>query len=385
MGFFPFVSVGSEVRWTAASSPYHVTADVTIPDGTTLVVEPGASIYFDLDTQLTINGKAQIIGTPTMRIQFSPVPGAPFVPDPAGNGSLPDGPPKWDGIRIVDSMDPDNRIAHVDIGHAQDSNGSIGIIRSQCVVDDVSFHGTHIRLFYTEDSSIILENSRFPDVFGPGEQADELGLDNVSEQVKGVGEPPLGGRYIIRNNSFGTTKGHNDVVDVDSGRRPDPIVQVIGNRFAQTGDEHIDLGGDVYVAGNLFHRVLKDDETSDRGYANGISTGDAGSGTTIAVARNIFWDVDHAINLKQDTATIFEHNTAYLVHPDFDDRFGNPSVGSVVNLYIPTDTGPTPGDGAYLDSNVFAELPSIFGGADLPRCTRDAAGDAPHALRPGDG
>ena len=65
----------------------------------------------------------------------------------------------------------------------------------------------------------------------------------------------------------------------------------------QTGDEHVDLGGDAYVAGNIFHRVLKDDETSDRGYANGISTGDAGSGTTIAVARNIFWDVDHAINL----------------------------------------------------------------------------------------
>ena len=75
-----------------------------------------------------------------MRIQFSPVPGAPYVPDPAGNGSLPDGPPKSDGIKIIDSMDPANRIAHLDIGHAQDSAGSIGIIRSQCVVDDVRFY-----------------------------------------------------------------------------------------------------------------------------------------------------------------------------------------------------------------------------------------------------
>ncbi|YCM42810.1 lamin tail domain-containing protein [Verrucomicrobiaceae bacterium 227] len=368
MGYYPAGANagGSEVRWSAASGPYHVTGDVTIPDGTTFVIEPGTSVYFDLDTQITVNGKAQIVGTPEMRIQFSPVPGAPFVSDPAGNGSLPDGPPKWDGIRIIDSMDPDNRIAHIDVGHAQDTNGSIGIIRSQCVVDDVSFHGTHIRIFYTEDSSIILENSRFPDVFGPTEQADALGLDNVSEQVKGVGAPPIGGRYIIRNNSFGTTKGHNDVIDVDSGRLPDPIVQIIGNTFRQTGDEHIDLGGDAYVAGNVFHRVFKDDETSDRGYANGISTGDAGSGTTIAVARNIFWDVDHAINLKRDTSTIFENNSIYKIHPDFDDRFDNPSVGGVINLFIPTDIGPTPGDGAYLDSNIFVDLPRFFSGADLP-------------------
>ena len=368
LGFYPSGTIagGNEVRWSAASGPYHVTGDMEIPEGTTFIIEPGTSVYFDQDTQITVNGKAQIVGTPEMRIQFSPVPGAPFVANPAGNGSLPDGPPKWDGIRIVDSMDPDNRIAHIDVGHAQDNNGSIGIIRSQCVVDDVTFHGTHIRIFYTEDSSIILENSRFPDVFGPTEQADALGLDNVSEQVKGVGAPPSGGRYIIRNNFFGTTKGHNDVIDVDSGRLPDPIVQIIGNHFRQTGDEHIDLGGDAYVAGNFFHRVFKDDETSDRGYANGISTGDAGSGTTIAVARNIFWDVDHAINLKRDTSTIFENNSIYKIHPDFNDRFDNPSVGGVVNLFIPTDIGPTPGDGAYLDSNIFVDLPRFFSGADQP-------------------
>jgi hypothetical protein len=251
------------------------------------------------------------------------------------------------------------------------------------VVDDVSFLGTHIRIFYTEDSSIILENSRFPDVFGPDEQADALGLDNVSEQVKGVGAPPVGGRYIIRNNSFGTTKGHNDVIDVDSGRLPNPIVQIIGNTFRQTGDEHLDLGGDVYVSGNLFHRVFKDDETSDRGYSNGISTGDAGSGTTIAVSRNIFWDIDHAINLKRDTSTIFENNSIYKVHPDFDDRFGNPSVGGVVNLFIPTDIGPTPGDGAYLDSNIFVDLPRFFSGADSPVIgSRRSRSTAPFTIPP---
>ena len=370
LGFYPYTPTeGAEVRWSARSGPYHVIDDVTIPEGTALVIEPGTSVYFDEDKKITINGISRIVGTPTSRIQFSAEPGAAFVPDSAGNGSLPDAPPKSEGIKIIDSMDPNNRIAHIDIGHAQDREGAIGIIRSQCVIDDVRFYGTKIRILYTSDASIILENCRFPDVFAPDEKADELGLDNISEQVKGEGEIPDGGRYIIRNNTFGITKGHNDVVDVDSGRRPGPIVQIIGNTFTNTGDEHIDLGGDVYVAGNVFRNVFKDDETSDRGYANAISTGDAGSGTTIVVARNIFWDVDHCINLKVDTATVFENNTVYKIHPDFDDRFDNPSVASVVNLFIPTDTDEdaTQGDAAYVAGNILMDVPRVFSGADDAR------------------
>ena len=370
LGYFPYnPTVGVEVRWSASGGPYHVIDDVTIPAGTALVIEPGTSVYFAEDKKITINGISRIVGTPTRRIQFSPVPGAPFVPDSAGNGSLPDAPPKSEGIKIVDSMDPNNRIAHIDIGHAQDREGAIGIISSQCVIDDVRFYGTKVRILYTSDASIILENCKFPDVFQPDEKADELGLDNISEQVKGEGEIPEGGRYIIRNNIFGITKGHNDVVDVDSGRRPGPIVQIIGNTFTNTGDEHIDLGGDVYVADNVFRNVFKDDETSDRGYANAISTGDAGNGTTIVVARNIFWDVDHCINLKIDTATVFENNTVYKVHPDFNDRFDNPSVSSVVNLFIPTDTDEeaTQGDAAFVGGNILMDIPRVFSGADDSR------------------
>ncbi|NIP94235.1 MAG: hypothetical protein GWO24_12580, partial [Akkermansiaceae bacterium] len=238
-----------------------------------------------------VRGTVQVEGTGAMRIQLSSVPGAPHGPDPA-SGGLPDGPPKWAGIKIIDSMDPSNRIAHVDIRNAQDGEGSIGILRSQCVIDDVTFSGTHIRMIYTDDASVIIENSIFPDMFAPNEQAAALGLDNISEHIKGDGTIPDGGRYIIRNNRFGTNKGHNDVVDVVSGRRPGPIVQIIGNYFEGTRDEELDLGGDVYIARNVFTNVVKDNETSDRGYANAISTGDAGSDTTVVVARNIFWDVD---------------------------------------------------------------------------------------------
>lgn len=370
IGVYPYDPIfdgggaGAEVRWTAAGGPYRVTADVTIPSGVTFVIEPGTSIYYNPGRRIEVKGTAQIIGSPEMRIQMSQVPGSALVADPASAG-LPNSSPKWDGFKIVDSMDPDNRIAYVDVHNAQDTEGAIGIIRSQCVVDNVTFSGTHIRMFYTDTSSVILENSTFPDMFGPTEQAAALGLDNVSEHVKGVGNTPTGGRYIIRNNVFGTNKGHNDVVDVESARRPAPILQVIGNLFLGSRDEELDLGGDVSIEGNFFHSVVKDDQTSDRGYANGISTGDGGTGTTISVARNVFWDVDHAINLKRDTATIFEHNTVYKVHPDFIDSFNNPNIGSVINFYVPGDSGPTAGDGAYAAGNILVDLPRLFGNADL--------------------
>ncbi|MBL49807.1 MAG: hypothetical protein CMP28_12775 [Roseibacillus sp.] len=358
-----FDGAGSEIRWLAANGPYRVTEDATVPSGNNLVIEAGTNVYFEPGTRLTINGSVRIEGTPTSRVQLTSVPGAPYEEDPASDG-LPDGPPKWDGIKIVDSMDPANRIAHIDIRNAQHREGSIGIIRSQCVIDDVRFSGTHIRMIYTDDASVIIENSIFPDMFAPNEQAAALGLDNISEHIKGEGEIPSEGRYIIRNNRFGTNKGHNDVVDVLSGRRPGPIVQILNNYFEGARDEELDLGGDIYIAGNVFTNIFKDDETSDRGYANGISTGDGFENTTNMLARNIFWDVDHAINLKNGATTIFEYNTVYKVHPDFIDTFDNPNIGSVINLFVPGDSSPTPGGGAYAAGNIFSDIPRIFSNAD---------------------
>ena len=66
--------------------------------------------------------------------------------------------------------------------------------------------------------SWIISNSIFPNVFAEDEHADQLGLDNVSELIKSVGATPAGGRFIVTNNVFGTNSGHNDVIDVDSGR-----------------------------------------------------------------------------------------------------------------------------------------------------------------------
>ena len=336
-----------ETRWPAAQGPYQVRGQVVVPAGSRLVIEPGTTVYFEQAAELLVRGTLVAEGQEYARIRFSGVPGAPFVPDrPAGRPGLPDGPPHWKGIHFVDSTSADNRVASADIEYAQDNDGSIGVKRSSVQVDDVTFRGTHLRMVYGEDASLAVRNSTFPDMFAPGENPESLGLDNLAEPIKIIGRTPVGGQLVIDGNTFGMNKGHNDVIDADSNRvTQGPILQVLNNVFRGGGDELLDLGGDVYVAGNVFQNVHKDQYTSDRGYASVMSTGDAGANTTIVVARNIFYRVDHAINLRNNTATIFENNTVVDVNPDFVDRFGELNLGSAINLYK-EEAGATPGRGA---------------------------------------
>ncbi len=349
--------------WSADAGPYQVEVPIVVPEGAELVIEPGTSVYFASDAGITVNGTLIARGEPHQRIRMTSIPGLPFVPDLRG---LPDGPARWDGIHFRDSNSNDNVIAYADIEYAQDGEGSIGVISSSAVVENVTIHGTHRRMIFGNNASLVVRNSFFPDMFADDENPEELNLDNVSEHIKILGRTPAGGQLVIEGNEFGTNKGHNDVIDADSNRVTNgPILQILNNVFHGAGDELLDLGGDVYVAGNLFQNVFKDDTTSDRGYANAISTGDAGTGTTVVVARNVFYDVDHAINLKNRAATIFENNTVVKIHPDFDDRFGNPNVGSAINLFV-DEPGGTPGRGAYAAGNIFWDSPRVFGNADLP-------------------
>jgi len=57
--------------WRAIDSPFHVKRNVTIPADESLTIEPGASVYFDGNYSLSVQGKLQATGTPGNRITFS--------------------------------------------------------------------------------------------------------------------------------------------------------------------------------------------------------------------------------------------------------------------------------------------------------------------------
>jgi hypothetical protein len=241
---------------------------------------------------------------------------------------------------------------------------------------------------YGKNCSLTVQDSVFPDVFPPGKEALGEVLDNLSEFVEvdsppndpGIaGNPnfvegfPVGGVLRLYRNHFYGSSGHNDAVDITSGKwGVTPILDVQDNYFhGPVGDEHIDLNGDAYIAGNIFQNCTKDQFTSDNGYANAISSDVGGTDTTIVVVRNVFSHCDHAVNVKRGAGLIFEHNTVADVNADYlfvrDEggpaEFRQTVAGSAINFFIPEDTGRA-GDGAYAAWNV------IYGGAGntaLPR------------------
>ena len=359
-------SIDRDLFLAPYGGPYHVTGDLVIRPGVTLTILPGTTVYFDPDVEVRVEGTLVARGSQYARIRLTSVPNSPYVPNrPAGARGLPDGPPRWRGIHFDGTMSPSNVIAFADIEYAEDRLGSIGATGSEVTIENVTFRGTHLRMVVARNSSMIVRDGVFPDMFGPDESPGALGLDNIAEHIVSIGQIPDGGHFIIEGNLFGRNKGHNDVIDVVSGNRPQPIVQVLDNVFLGTGDEHLDLGGDVYVAGNLFMNVAQDEDNPGRRYANAIATGDGRAGSMVVAVRNVFWNVDHAIHLRDGDSVFFENNTVVQVAEDYISPTGNPIVGSAIQFFI-EDAGEKPGGRALAANNIFTELPRLFGNPDLP-------------------
>jgi hypothetical protein len=404
-----------EIRWTLAGSPYRITANTSVPSGVTLCIDPGVNVQSGENVRFTVNGRILAEGTAAARIVFSHIPGTNSAADvdPIKFGTQ-TGAPKWGGVRVVDAMGQESAFRFCDFINAQGTSpsgsenyGSLGFIRSWGWADHCTFAGSHLRLLYGRNSKLTFTYNIMPDmfVFDPVLNRIEepttdfiAAADNSMEpmkvefpttdaEVSGANAAnfpngmPLNGHWRCWFNEYHGNRGHQDVFDCDSGRWSprDPVTNhqtngqfVIDCRYNHfyglSGDEHMDLGGDAYIASNVFENAAKDFWTNDTGYSNAISSGDKGTGTTIMVARNICYDLDHVINCKANTATIFEHNTVANIHADF--QFVGSTVTqnvtcAPINFFVPGDgPNPTVGDGAYMGFNIVSNVPHVFSGPD---------------------
>jgi len=82
--------------WTLASSPYYIDGDITIPNDSTLIIEPGVLVEFQDHYALYVQGRLFAVGTATDTIVFT-------INDTTGfsNINIPDG--SWHGIRFIDT------------------------------------------------------------------------------------------------------------------------------------------------------------------------------------------------------------------------------------------------------------------------------------------
>ena len=311
--------------WTSQDGPYRITGDLTVPPGSELMVMPGTTVFFDPGATLIVKGRLIAEGAEYEQIRFTQTPGT--------SGG-------WDGLQFVETL-ADNQIIHAVVEYGRTNNGMINLRDSNLLIDCVTLDNTVLERISATNSSLIVRNSVFTDTCAEG----EIPTDNRSEHIVARGVHPEGW-FIIEGNIFGRTPGHNDAIDMDGPSRPAPIPQIINNIFTGGGDDALDLGSDAHIEGNIFMDYVKDEHNRASGESNAIS---AGAGKHYVMVRNVFDNVQHVAQVKDDAFLTFTNNTV------------GDTLGSAIyfDLGLP---GRRPGRGAYLDGNIFSKTPSVLEG-----------------------
>lgn len=265
---------GSEV-WTIAEGPHRVTGAVTVPTGTTLTVEPGATVYFASGTSMEVRGTLRAEGTETSRIRFTR--------DPGSSSS-------W-GPVAFQSTQQDNRLVNVDFAYSSGGSHSVGVHDSRVWLEGCTWTGTTDTIIELDNATADIRRCVFPTI-------------DQNEIIHGNGMP-ANGHVIVAENFFGSTTGYSDVIDFTGGHRPGPILQVHDNIFSGGSDDALDLDGtDTHVEGNIFTHFHQDAPRAST--SNAIATDNS---SEITSARNLFYDNDHAALLKNDAFLTSENNT----------------------------------------------------------------------------
>jgi hypothetical protein len=307
--------------------PFTVTGILTVPAGVTLTILPGTSIYFAQNAGINVNG-GRIVANGTEHEQIR------FTHTPSSAGAT------WAGIQI-NSSNLDNQISYAVLEYGVTDNGMIGVSSSRATLDHLYFDKTDRRRLRFNNASIILTNSEFADIF-PGATAPTT--DNLSEDVWGSGIL-AGGEGRFENNIFGTTKGHNDIMDIDTAGVSGQSYIVRNNIFKGGGDDALDIEGDILIEGNTFSNFIKDQYNTGVGNSNILS---AGLGHNYTMVRNTIINSEHAAQVKENSFLTFVNNTVV----------GGPTNTAAIYFLRPGQPGSW-GKGAYIDGNIFKDKPII--------------------------
>ncbi len=270
--------------WTAASGPYRITASISVD--ATLSIQPGTTVYIDPGISLTISNTGRILaeGTVDLPVRIS------RQTTTAGN---------WVGITL-DESPQGSRFVNVII----DGNGSTAISAqggSRIFVDRVTFLNPAAPFLSFGDSSFSINNTTFPDStasFPP-----VAGSGNLA-----------GGEAIISNCVFGKTLGNFASLTYANLKRPNAILQLLGNTFNGSQADLVQLNGcDAWVEGNTF---LHAHRNSAAVKSSAIAGGQSGAlKSNVTIIRNRIYDCDHAITMREGNAFAALQNTiARITH-----------------------------------------------------------------------
>ncbi len=318
-------SITTDTTWTAADGPYVVTSDLTVSGGT-LSIEPGTSVMFDPGVEFRVTGAGTVnaTGEKYNRVQFSNNPAV-------GSGH-------WDGLTVVDTPS-DNQFTYVDF-HSGDADGEATLVDAgRAILDNVAWPDTDNQVLDLYHPTLIVRNSHIPGI-GGDETIHLVGLD-TGEQLEFI------------DNIIGKNTSGGDVVDMAPDSLDRQTIYFRGNTFLGGFDDGIDTDGSIVVFENntFFDFHL---ETSRTTTSNAISSGHQNVGATtlssdLTIFGNKFYDVDHAVLLKDFSYANIVNNTIV-----------NATIGGIQFQELSGSNVIGPGLGADLDGNIFWETPLVF-------------------------
>lgn len=308
-------TISESVIWSAGITVV-VTSSVTVATGVTLTIEPGVNVLFNQGFNFTVNGLLLAEGTEENHVVFTRNAGA----------------TSWGTLDLFGAGNT-HRLVWVDIEY---STGNIDATGTALYAQHVWWTNTTSQLIDMVNTSVSLLDSYIPGGFG-------------NEPIH-FSTMPANGYAVFRGNIFGAPAGYNDSIDLTGGNRPGPIVQFIDNIFLGAVDDCIDLDStDAHIEGNIFMNIHQDAARSST--ANALATGE-GSGTSeIVVVRNIFYDCDHALLLKDFGSAVFENNTVVTIRTNQFSR----TVAAYVQFGEPHRNVPG-GRGILMNGNIFWDL-----------------------------
>jgi len=137
--------ISQDTTWTLSGSPYVITGNVTVSNGTTLTIEPGVEIEFDGDFSLLINGSLYAVGTNDKWITFT-------------SNNLTPHPGDWNTIKFAAAENESFILENCIVEYAKNGitiqNSGKAIIKNSSITDNFS-SGIHV----IGESNLIIEGN----------------------------------------------------------------------------------------------------------------------------------------------------------------------------------------------------------------------------------
>lgn len=322
-----------DTNWIAANSPYVVSGKLTVSGGATLTIEPGVTVRFNQGAGMDIDGRLIAEGTPENQIVFTRNTGA----------------TTWNQLNFT-ANSTTSRIAHAEMDYY--AVAAIEAADTTLYLDSINWTNSTAAAVDVHNCSVTLLNSYIPG-----------GAGNEPFHFNGM---PANGHALIKNCVFGAPRGYNDSIDFTGGNRPGPIAQFIDNVFLAAVDDCFDMDAtDAHIEGNIFLNVKQDAQRDSS--SNPITTGEGNGISELFVIRNIFFNCEHTLLLKDNGTAVMQNNTIVNLTTNALARTGaGNAIPPGIILFGEPWRGRPYGGGAIYEGNIAHELDPVIQANPFP-------------------